>query len=1285
MHGMSRLALLLAILAGPASAGWLPTIDTITNRSVSDVTCHGNAHAVVEDTFGNIHVVWRGAFSGVQRVWYSRLSIEADTWTTDTVISDTGPVTDPAIAADSSGNIIVVWTGGSRLYARRLGATGQWLPIVSAAGSSGDSSVSVACDRLGTAHIVWLRYVGTDQLVLHAQCEDTLRVSIDTVCPQTPVLRQPSVAAAPDGDLMVVWNRSGDQHEIVARRRNSGFWLEPETVYNYQNCTSPSVARTPDGSFHLVWVTGTSSSNVVTYRERRPNGWAEVESLTTFRRRNTSVSVTGDAAGNVWAAWAGPNAANRYRVFCRRRPTGSTWLNSDTLSTSEDEKERVSIAAAVGTAQATWSERLTTPPQPWQIRLRRYLRIHDVGVATITAPVGVIDSGSVVTPSTFIANYGRTEERNVAVRLRIGSVTSERRIPALVPRGRVTVQFDQWTAESLGWLFVSCSTSVAGDEEPRNDTLETRFFVRLRDVKAESIIAPVGETESLSVVPRLRVRNRGNVRHSFWCRCWIDSDTGTVYKDSTLAVVDSAGTITVVMDTWLTRPGSCRVRFALDSDDMHPENDTISAGFTVVRHDVGVVGILRPPAGIDSGEVSSPGAVVRNFGSRTESFRVLFRIGAVYSETAVVHGLMPSETVEVTFAEWQAGQRGSHAVICSTMLSTDRLDSNDCRRTSVSVVVRDAACTRITRPVGVVGRGQIEPEAWYENRGTDTIRTRCWFEITDNGRREYLDSAELHVAPGAGCSVEFGPWLAHSGHYLSRAWAALERDMRPENDTSTSPFLVPRIDAALREIVEPVARFATRAIIPKLKVANLSEMPADIRVICQAFLPDSTMAYSGTSMALALPETAETVVNMPVWNALPGLYHFIAWTVLPGDSNPENDSAAMVVLVESVPFGRWFEMAPIPDGPRGIPVRGGSGLVATPTSLFALKGSNSGEWYCYCIEADSWQPMKPVPAQENGRRAGRGAALTSGGDTIFLLRGMGTHDMLMYAPDTDSWQAAPSLPGQTRGIRFGSGLAFVPARDTGKVYCLKGGGTRDFLVFWCRQRQWHARRSLPASETGRGARRGSALVSLGGRVFCLLGITNELFEYAHKGDSWIRRRSLPLVSRSGYLKRGRAGACFAADGSRFLYALKGGGCNELWRYDAVTDNWLQLDDVPLGRSRRRVKVGAGIAVFEGSVWMMKGGGCSEFWRYEPVAALVSATRAQTVAPEQFTGNRPAHSNPGLPTAGPALPVRVRDVTGRVVGIRDKGRSENPSAGSGVFFLEFATEHGPKIRKVVIVR
>ncbi|MEO0086252.1 MAG: hypothetical protein ABIK37_06420 [candidate division WOR-3 bacterium] len=146
-------ALLLVFLSGSVTAGWLPTIDTITNRSFSDVTCQGNAHAVVEDTFGNIHVVWRGALSGVQHVWYSRLSITADTWTTNTVISDTGPVTDPAIAADSAGNIIVVWTGGSRLNARRrLGASGQWLPIVSAAGSSGDSSVSVAYDRLGIAH-----------------------------------------------------------------------------------------------------------------------------------------------------------------------------------------------------------------------------------------------------------------------------------------------------------------------------------------------------------------------------------------------------------------------------------------------------------------------------------------------------------------------------------------------------------------------------------------------------------------------------------------------------------------------------------------------------------------------------------------------------------------------------------------------------------------------------------------------------------------------------------------------------------------------------------------------------------------------------------------------------------------------------------------------------------------------------------------------------------------------------------------------------------------------------
>lgn len=1074
-----RTAALAALLAaGSAMAGWLP-IDTITNRATSDITCQGNAHAVVEDTSGNIHVVWRGACAGTQQVWYSRLGIEADTWTTDTVISDSGPaVTDPAIAADSSGNILVVWTSGAKLRARRrLGASGQWEPVDSAAGSSGDSSVSVACDRLGVAHIVWLRD-SVQRLVLHTEFDTSFRAGRDTVAGPTQNLGRPCVAASPWSDLIVAWDRpSLGYYDVVTRRRTDGVWRNTEVVSGTSRSSSPSVAYAQD-SFRVVWVTQDREQQAISHRARGGSAWGETTLLSPYRRAKKSPSLAVASDGGIYATWSGSDLG-AYQVYWTRRPAGGTWIQPETLTSSTANKERVSSSAGNGTATVAWSEESQT--FLWQVRLRRYERLHDVGVTELISPVGMADSGT-------------------------------------------------------------------------------------------------------SMVPR---------------------------------------------------------------------------------------------------------ATVANFGIRAKSFAVVFRIGIYYRDTAWVSGLAAGDTAEVVFAQWNPSARGSQPVACSTMLAGDHDRENDRCSDSVFVVVRDAACAGIVRPSGMVSRGLIRPQARFENRGTDTVGMQCWFEIAEAGERDYLDSARLDLAPGGDSAFDFRPWPARCGHFTGRAWSALVRDMRPENDTSSRDFVVPRVDAALREVVEPTGHIEARPVTPRIRVANLSEAAADVRVSCVALNEDSTPAYSGSAVAAGMPETTEAIVDLPVWNALPGTYRFVAWTELPDDGNPQNDSATIEVMVESLPSGRWTELAPIPAGPRGVPVRGGSGLAATPTDLFALKGSNTGEWYRYCPDADSWQAMSAVPAATDGRRAGRGAALTSGSDSLFLLRGMGTLDLLVYLPHADSWHAALPLPGGTRGVRFGSGLAFVPGRDTGKVFCLKGGGTREFLVYWCRQRQWHARRSLPPGQTGRGARRGSAIVALGSRVFCLLGLTNELFEYAHQGDSWIRRRPLPLVGRQGYLKRSRAGACLAADGTRFIYALKGGGCNELWRYDAAADDWTQLDDVPFGRDRRRVKAGAGIAVFAGSVWAIKGGGCNEFWRYAPEVTLSSSPRpdrAGLAAPgKPAAGFQPATVfAAGLQLPEDGAQVRVRDAGGRLVR-REVGPGSLHGLAAGVYFVEYRSPAGRRVVKVQVLR
>lgn len=95
---------------------------------------------------------------------------------------------------------------------------------------------------------------------------------------------------------------------------------------------------------------------------------------------------------------------------------------------------------------------------------------HDVGVRTIYAPVGQVDSGTVVTPKALVVCSGTVSE-TFDVKMQIGTAWADTQSVSLNPGQSDTVTFAAWTAGSLGWHAVRCSTMLAGDQNPANDVL----------------------------------------------------------------------------------------------------------------------------------------------------------------------------------------------------------------------------------------------------------------------------------------------------------------------------------------------------------------------------------------------------------------------------------------------------------------------------------------------------------------------------------------------------------------------------------------------------------------------------------------------------------------------------------------------------------------------------------------------------------------------------------------------------------------------------------------------
>ena len=69
--------------------------------------------------------------------------------------------------------------------------------------------------------------------------------------------------------------------------------------------------------------------------------------------------------------------------------------------------------------------------------------------------------------------------------------------------------------------------------------------------------------------------------------------------------------------------------------------------------------------------------------------------------------LLPGDSVQVSFNNWTAGQRGTYATRCSTALTNDQNHANDTLGGSVTVRVTNVGVTAIVAPTGTIDSGTV--------------------------------------------------------------------------------------------------------------------------------------------------------------------------------------------------------------------------------------------------------------------------------------------------------------------------------------------------------------------------------------------------------------------------------------------------------------------------------------------------------------------------------------------------------------------------------------------------
>jgi hypothetical protein len=683
--------------------------------------------------------------------------------------------------------------------------------------------------------------------------------------------------------------------------------------------------------------------------------------------------------------------------------------------------------------------------------------------------------------------------------------------------------------------------------------------------------------------------------------------------------------------------------------------------------DVGLLRIVAPGGVVDSGATITPNSWVRNYGAADASFPVTISIGTIYADTENISNLAPGESTLAIFRSWNAVQRGTHAVRCSTGLVGDQYRTNDTLSGSVTVRVTNVGVSAITAPTDTLDSGiVVTPRARVWNHGTDTAS----FAATMLIGTSYADTqAVTDLASGDSIEVSFADWTAGPrGTHAVRCSTGLAGDQNHSDDTVSGTVTVWVTDAGVVGINKPAGTYGARQVVtPTVTVRNYGITAVGFEVWMLLTDPNGSLYYSDSVNIASLEPASNLVVNtfQPCTLRILGDWTAKCSLALADDIRPDNNVSSQGFSTRS----QWVEMKSMPFPPSYRPVKDGAWLTYNAGNglVYASKGNKSSDFYSYNIITNDWDSLWAIPEGLEGKLPRRGACgVADGSRYVYMAKGRNTLGFWRYDILADTWLQLADVPyGGHRKVRAGA-AAYVQIGDSGYVYLLKGTNC-EFYRFNVATWKWETRQLAPA---GRHARwvRGSFLVFDGDHtLYAHKARYDELWAYDVLTDRWSGEQlnGMPFVGKSGRYRKSRdggSGAWFEGD----IYALKGGNTTEFWRYDAATNAWLELDELPQiaasGRTRR-VYAGGSIVSADGTLFALRGNRTNELWRYAlgstdaPQPSRDGVTAAQillgdgqlTIGPSPLVGGV-IHINAGR-TAQSAT-VRLFDALGRQVAVRN---------------------------------
>ncbi len=951
---------------------------------------------------------------------------------------------------------------------------------------------------------------------------------------------------------------------------------------------------------------------------------------------------------------------------------------------------------------------------------------YDMRADSILVPCGRVSLGDTFAPRVWYVNEGNYRSI-VSTRLFIQpSYYDTFPLDTLYPGDTAVHTYVSWVAQPVGTLAVKCTLAMSGDRDPFNNFIQRSVEVVSHNVGCRSITAPSGLVDSGAMVtPRAWIHNYGVVSETF--NCWMEIGTG--YADTaTVASLAPGDSVLRSFALWVARErGALAVKCStmLAGDAVEPDNAAVGSTFVRVL-DAATVSILAPTGTIDSGAAVVPSARITNRGNAMISFNARYDIiqtdgpdpGGVritagperkpggggglddYSDTQLVSNLAPGETRDVNFAQWDAAGRGLFSTRCSTRLTGDMDNANDRATRLVTLRVADMGAAAILVPGGTYSPNSVVfPQVTWHNYGTTVADFAGWVLLHDPAlNRVYSEQVNVTgLLSGRDTTITFAVpcTLVSLGMWRARCSTYMAGDMHPANDHIDQFFNVrENPDVGVMAIIAPVGRVDTGAVVtPQARVRNLGDVIASFRAWFIITAPADSEVYRDYFDVMSLLPGAELTMSFPDWLGTNERGRYTSsCTLAIDDVNPANDTASRAFIVGMGPIwpNGWVEVKPVPNGPRGRPVKRGGSVDCVPADtvlIYATKGYKTTEFYVYNMFTNSWDSLAPVPLGPEGRPPGKGAKLCSDAERyIYLTKGYNTVGFWRYDVQLDTWEQRTNVPLGPSGkrVKGGTDMAWVVKDDTGWAYLLKGYRT-DFFKYDAERDNWV---QLPNAPTGIKYKwnKGSWLSYDGeqtiyahkARYYDRAKYEHELWRYDTEADTWYTDKlsGMPLYGlHSGRIRKKKAkdGGC-AAFHEGLVYALKGGNTQQFWKYYTQGDSWVETDTMPAYGStgrKKRVKYGGDMVYTSNAFWALKGNKTLEFWRYglaedtmpvfgrRPMPAVATGPGVRVSGWEFDVRPNPLAAGGALHYAVPdpvAITARLYDALGRRVHTLMAGRT-----------------------------